>query len=77
MPEATPPHEARITGRISSFCVVSSLLMCQGGYGRYTLPPHSANFGMVSAAQPRISQHQQVLEKLLLLIIANMAFQIF
>lgn len=79
MPEAIPPHVAHFTGRKlpHRFGGVRCSLMCQGGYGRYSLPPLSANSGMASVAQPSISQHQQVLEKLLLLIVANLAFHIF
>lgn len=79
MPEAIPPHGAHITGRKLPHCFGGGRhsLMCQGGYGRYPLPPLSANFGMISVAQPSISQDRQVLEKLLLLIVANLAFHIF
>lgn len=74
MPEAIPPHVAHITGRKlpHHFGGVRHSLMCQGGCGRYPLPPLSANFGMVSVVQPSIPQHRQVLEKLLLLTVANL-----
>lgn len=77
MPEATSRHVADTTGRKlpHHFCVFLSLLMCQGGYGRHHCH-HSANSQVVSVAQPNTPQHQQVLEKLLFLIVPGLLISV-